>query len=104
MNLINKCLKILREDWGFLPVGFICKDGLSLSIQASGHHYCTPRNYEGPYTSVEIGFPSKICPELLEYAEDIYKPIDTVYSYVPIEIVEKLIQDHGGLVGFRHFR
>jgi hypothetical protein len=101
MNLINKVLKIFRSDWGVFPRPFICKDGLSLSIQASVFHYCTPRDNDGPYISVEIGFPSKICPELLPYAEDILEPTHTVYSYVPIDIVEKLIKDHGGLVSFR---
>ena len=31
------------------------------------------------------------------YAEDEYKPTDTVYGYVPMEIVEQLIKKHGGI-------
>lgn len=100
MNLINKYFQITRKHELYIFNHLICADGLILSIQASRYHYCEPRNNKGPYTSVEIGFPNKVCPELLEYAEDINKPIDTVYSYVPIEIVEKIIKDHGGLIGF----
>ena len=48
------------------------------------------------YESVELGFPS-IEDELInEYAED--EPYtETVYGYVPIEIVEELINKHGGI-------
>jgi hypothetical protein len=33
-----------------------CKDGATLSIQASKSHYCTPRDNKGPYSSIEVGF------------------------------------------------
>ena len=48
------------------------------------------------YESVELGYPS-IEDELInEYAED--EPYtETVYGYVPIEIVEELINKHGGI-------
>ena len=36
-----------------------CNDGFSLSVQASRDHYSIPRNNEGPYTHVEVGFPSE---------------------------------------------
>ena len=74
-----------------------CNDGFSISVQASSFHYCRPRldgvqNYE----SVELGFPSKEDELINEYAED--EPYtETVYGYVPIEIVEELINKHGGI-------
>lgn len=74
-----------------------CNDGYSISVQASELHYCEPR-YNGAqdYESVELGFPS-IEDELInEYAED--DPYTkTIYGYVPIEIVEELINKHGGI-------
>ena len=74
-----------------------CNDGYSISVQASSFHYCRPRldgvqNYE----SVELGFPSKEDELINDYAED-DDYTKTVYGYVPIEVVEKLIEKHGGI-------
>jgi hypothetical protein len=71
-----------------------CADGFALSVQASNFHYCTPRDYEGPYTHVEIGFPSEVETELMPYCEDINDPTGTVYANVPIELVLSLINKH----------
>ena len=75
-----------------------CNDGYSVSVQASEFHYCSPRlNGLQDYKSVELGFPS-IEDELInEYADGDDDYTDTVYGYVPIEIVEKLIEKHGGI-------
>lgn len=77
-----------------------CNDGFSISIQASACHYCEPRrSFEGPYTELELGYPS--CSEelLIPYREnDCCKPEDTVYPYVPVEVVDKVIKKHGGIV------
>lgn len=73
------------------------KDGTFMSVQASVIHYCRPRNNLGPWTEVEIGFPSERIDELEEYAEDWDNPTNTVYAYVPIDLVEKIIEDRGGL-------
>lgn len=74
----------------------VCADGFSLSVQASMHHYCTPRNNEGPWTEVEVGFPSVLEEILLPYAEDEEDPIETVYGYVPVSVVRGVIRKHGG--------
>lgn len=76
----------------------VCNDGFSISVQARAGAYCEPRNDEGPYIRVECGFPSKIPgPELLKYADEQGYPTDTVYSYVPICVVENEIRAHGGI-------
>lgn len=73
-----------------------CKDGFSLSVQASQGAYCFPRRNEGPWYQVEVGFPSAP-PELIAHrAENPEKLTDTVYGYVDIELVEQLIDLHGG--------
>nr|DAT01606.1 MAG TPA: hypothetical protein [Caudoviricetes sp.] len=75
-----------------------CYDGYSVSVQASELHYCSPRiNGLQDYQSVELGFPSEKDELINEYAD--YNPgcESTVYGYVPIEIVEKLIEKHGGI-------
>lgn len=73
-----------------------CEDGFSLSVQANSGTYCSPRNNFGPWFKVEVGFPSATPELILRYAEDEKNPTDTVYGYVPIDLVEQLIQIHGG--------
>ena len=83
----------------------VCADGFTVSVQASEFSYCTPRDNIGPWTAVECGFPSAKDPVLEEYAEDPSAPIDkddktvqTVYPYVPSDVVMSIIESHGGLV------
>lgn len=78
-----------------------CKDGVSLSVQASRFHYSSPRDDDGPYTAVEVGFiqdadGNAVTPpdSWREYAEGEF-PND-VYAYVPVELVEDFITSHGG--------
>jgi len=75
-----------------------CADGLELSVQASSTHYCSPRDSVGPWEEVEIGFPSERVEEFMEYAENPNEPTDTVYGYVPVAVVEAVINNHGGIV------
>ena len=75
-----------------------CNDGYSISVQASAFHYCSPRlNGLQDYKSVELGYPSAEDELINEYAENALNYTDTVYGYVPIEVVEKLIEKHGGI-------
>lgn len=75
-----------------------CNDGYSISVQASEFHYCSPRlNGLQDYKSVELGYPSAEDELINEYAENALDYTDTVYGYVPIEVVEKLIEKHGGI-------
>lgn len=78
----------------------ICKDGFSMSVQAGESIYSKPRkNLEsGEYTHIEIGYPSKEEELLRHYAEDPRELAKTVYPYVPIEVVEKVIEKHGGFM------
>ena len=75
-----------------------CKDGFSVSVQASQYHYCRPRiDSAEKYDKVELGYPSAADELITDYAED-RTYTDTVYDYVPVEIVDKLIEKHGGIV------
>lgn len=82
----------------------ICKravfaDGFSISIQAHEDAYCVPRaNGFHAYTNVELGFPNRPCPFIVDYAENPANLTETVYGYVPASIVRKMIEAHGGLV------
>ncbi len=76
----------------------VCKDGFQMSVQASEGHYCEPReNFLNHYDSVEIGYPSEEELLLLDYAEDPDELTDTVYGYVPTELVDKVLEKHGGI-------
>lgn len=79
------------------PIPIIkCANGVKLSVQASSYHYCSPRTDDGPYISVEVGFPSVVIPEFIRYAEEPNRPTETVYGRVPIELVAKIISNFGG--------
>lgn len=84
-----------------------CADGFRMSV-ISGYYgtYCNPRpgfnqllNYSGPFTEVEVGFPSAR-PEpwdtWREYCENVDEPTETVYAYVPVDVVRALVESHGG--------
>ncbi len=86
-----------------------CVDGFRLSVIAGRGAYCTPRpggfpystpeDYPGPFTHVEVGYPS-VRPEPWSewrgFCEDAASPTDTVYACVPVALVRALIESHGG--------
>ena len=55
-----------------------CKDGFTMSVQASSDHACTPRDNTGPYAAVEIGYPSELEPLLMPFrdAPQLYTSIE----------------------------
>ena len=77
----------------------VCADGFSMSVQASRFHYCTPRvsDMSCPYTTWEIGFPSKREELILSYAENKRAPKQTVYGGVPTVVINRVIRKHGGI-------
>ena len=79
-----------------------CADGFNMSVQASKTHYCSPRvdGLSAIYRQVEIGFPSEREALLDEYVEGYGEPrwTDTVYPYVPSQVVALVIAKHGGMV------
>ena len=90
-----------NEIWSIKRPRIVCTDGFSISVQGSENHYCQPRKnlLEKDYESVELGFPSVADDLIEEFAEDPECPCDTVYGWVPIDIVEKLVEKHGGIKG-----
>ena len=76
-----------------------CADGFTMSVQASGGHWCSPRAVvpDEQYTSVEVGFPSAREELLMPYVGDEDAPTETVYSYVPVDVVAAVVERHGGL-------
>jgi hypothetical protein len=76
----------------------ICADGAHISVQAGDALYCTPRSNTGPWTHVEVGYPS-VDPGPLwkDYGEDYEHPTQSVYAYVPVHLVQFFLAAHGGI-------
>ena len=99
-DIVNEYMKNNRAtDWPCVE-RLHCNDGFSMSVQAHKHSYCSPRtdptatNY---YFKVEVGFPSEREELLMEYVEDYDNPTDTIYAYVPVGVVQEVIEKHGGI-------
>ena len=80
----------------------VCSDGFEMSVQVGSSLYSTPKKVAKRYSAVEIGFPSEPEELIKEYAESLYDEdatdyTDTVYSYVPVKIVDKVLKKHGGI-------
>lgn len=83
-----------------------CKDGFNISIQVSNGNYCANENgvrtFGTNWELVEWGFPSEQIDAKKYNAENYLKEeeIDTtqtVGGYVEIELMDKLLQEHGGI-------
>ena len=81
----------------------VCSDGFSMSVQVGSSLYSTPKKVAKRYSAVEIGFPSEDEPLIEKYAESYYDPdvdfkyTETVYPYVPVRVVDKVLKKHGGI-------
>ena len=76
----------------------VCADGFNISVQGGTHsHYCSPRETCNFYQEVECGYPSEREETLMPYCECSSDPLQTVYGYVPIDIVEEIVKKHGGI-------
>ena len=70
-----------------------CKDGYVLSVQASDGHYCLPRkNNAEEYDAVEVMLVTG------HFVKGWGRMNGSVYGFVPIDKVEKLVSQHGGIV------
>lgn len=91
-----------NEDIRYKEFNHIHFDDFSLSIQASFAHYCTPKTTLKDlkeYTSMEFALiregefisVSEVAPNFQQLSE-IEKYHDTVYAYVPVDLIEELYQ------------
>ena len=74
----------------------VCADGFSVSAQANEFSHCSPRENEGPYDSVELGYPSREVPSWLGWAEDPGALTQTIYSRIPVGAVAYVVAESGG--------
>ena len=83
----------------------VCADGFSMSVQVGYSLYSTPKKVAKRYSAVEIGYPSepeeliKEWAEWISFSEEDGEPdyTDTVYPYVPVKVVDKVLKKHGGI-------
>ena len=106
----NLKVKVLNEDplmkhimtSSKLP-HIVCTDGFTMSVQVGYSLYSTPKKVAKRYSNVEIGYPSEHEPLIEEYADCYtFEELDidftnTVYGYVPVKIVDKVLKKHGGI-------
>jgi hypothetical protein len=85
---------LMSNGHSILFDNLLLKDGISLSVQASAFHYCEPREYldDGAYESVEVYVSGVHDTVLNNYCDD-----NKVAKYVPVEIMEKVAEHHGGI-------
>tara|TARA_A100001515_G_scaffold100762_2_gene81573 strand:+ start:321 stop:707 length:387 start_codon:yes stop_codon:yes gene_type:complete len=78
-----------------------CTDGFNISVQAHEGAY-SQRNTDGVPVTVECGFPSTTpkTAELRSYAECFgdHDYTETVYGWVPVEVVQAELDAHGGIL------
>ena len=94
-EFISKTFK--KEHDYYFRNEIVCSDGFAMSVQGSKGHYCTPRETVDSYTALEIGYPTQTEELILEYAENKYDATDSVYPYVPVDTIQKVIEKHGGI-------
>lgn len=73
-----------------------CNDGFSMSVQGGEFTYSAPKQFGSSFEEMEIGYPSEYEELIRGYAssEDF---TDTVYPYVPVSLIIKVIEKHGGI-------
>ena len=96
MNSVNEFFAATGSDRNRMVV---CADGFSMSVQANRTAYCTPRISDAQkYTHVEIGFPSEEEDLIMHWCDEPQNPTETVYGYVPVQVVTNVLAKHGGIV------
>ena len=106
MNALSKYIIDKRPEPASCAPPLVCRDGFSMSVQASEYHYCSPRDNEGPWMEFECGFPSRPVPELKEWKEEIgdRRDEECVFAYVPWVVLMLTIEKHGGCVDLENTR
>jgi len=90
---INQYIQQYRSTTSLQTPHVRCRDGFTMSVQAGKDDiYSNPRGMAGHYENVEVGRVSAHVPEFTEYEEG------SVFPFVPCSVVDKVIENHGGIV------
>lgn len=99
MDTCNEFLRRAKRTRSGLREPLRCKDGFSISVQVGKGYRCTPKTDDaGSYHTVECALASDVEPLLLGYAEEPDCPRSTEYDYVPVNVMNAVIEKHGGIV------
>lgn len=82
-----------KIDYQVVRPRVFCKDGFEISIQAGSTDYSKPKSNlkSGNYKEVELGYPNMPDEFIEKYRSG------NIFPYVPIKVVEALIEKHGGI-------
>ena len=90
---INQYIQQYRSTTSLQTPHVKCRDGFTMSVQAGKDDiYSIPRGMAGHYENVEVGRVSAHVPEFTKYEEG------SVFPFVPCSVVDKVIDNHGGIV------
>lgn len=96
--IASTSMKVNKGQYETLRPKVRCKDGTSISVQASRSHYCSPRESFLPsYVTVEVFSETPMPISWKKY------DCGGVYAFVPLHIVQEFISRHGGLDEERMF-
>ena len=100
---MDEMKKVYAEQYFYLP-RIVCKDGFSISIQVHNGNYCASENgtrqFGFNWLEVEWGYPTENIDAKKYNAElwdDDQDTTNTVGGYVDINLIDSLVEEHGGL-------
>lgn len=99
---INEFLQKYRKqhnDMQIIRPRVRCADGYTVSVQAGKMWYSEPRLDTKWYGKVELICPEYKDDELRDYAENKRDLCGTLYGFVPVKLVDEVLEKHGGIVG-----
>lgn len=99
-NTIDSMSASYQNEFFFIPRVY-AKDGFNISIQAHHGNYCVSENgtreFGLDWHNVEWGFPSDVIDPIRYNAEDCFNTRNTVGGYVDIDLLNSLLNEHGGI-------
>jgi hypothetical protein len=97
MNLIEFVRETFKTEGYYHRPRVICNDGFIMSVQGGTANYSSPRKNCSMFSSMEIGFPSEKEILIMKFAEDKGNPTGTVYGWVDVDVIQSVIDKHGGI-------
>lgn len=102
IELAEQCAGIngfLIDTAGMNPrPAVVCADGFEFFVRAGNIAFCSPQDDNAlAYETCEVRFPSEAEALFLPYIDfEDEDPTDTMYPYVPVEAIDRVIKKHGG--------
>lgn len=76
----------------------VCIDGFKMSVQGHEMTYSIPKKVGTEFEAMEIGFPSVQEDLIIEFIDRPgHEPTQSVYGFIPISLIEQVIEKHGGI-------